>query len=595
MRALCEVRRVVVARALLAWRRTFPIGTDPMRTSRVIVFAFVLASSIAEAATVTVTLDLDSDRRAIDPAIYGVSGSPDLSSVAYPFVRWGGNSTTRYNWQADVHNTAGDWFYMNIVDGNGTPSGSGVEALMASTLAAGSRPLLTLSTIGWTPLAVQEKRWSYSVIDYGPQLQNECSYFASPPSWCTADAGNGRCSPSTNTTGHCNSAGHIVNNDPARTSQASPPSFQRAWIAHLQQRFGTAAAGGVRDYALDNEPMLWNSTHRDVHPQPLTYDEIWERTVAYGTAIKQQDPAARVFGPVTWGYCDLFGSAADNCVDGADRAAHGGTPFVKWYLERVCAHQQQTGVRLVDYLDIHYYPQAQGVALSGDESGATAARRLRSLKELHDPAWASESWIADLGNASPWFYARPQLIRRARAWIDEACPGTKLAITEYNWGADNGASSALAQAELLSIFAREGVDAAARWVAPLPNSLVERAFRLYLDYDGQGRRVEGVSVRATSADSDTLGSYAVQLAGQRVMVLLFNKATTPTTASIALGRPFHGTWRGFRFSATSNLQAFANGSIAGSALTVVDLPARSATIIELPDADRLFANGFESP
>lgn len=560
----------------------------------------LLASGVARAATVSVTLDLGSDRRAIDPAIYGVSGSPDLSRVAYPFVRWGGNSTTRYNWQADVHNTAGDWFFMNIVDGNGTPSGSSVEALLASTLAAGSRPLLTLSTIGWTPLAVQQKRWSYSIIDYGPQLQNECSYFASPPSWCTADAGNGRCSPSANTTGHCNSAGFIVGNEPTDTSQDSPPAFQRAWVAHLQQRFGSASAGGVRDYALDNEPMLWNSTHRDVHPQPLSYDEIWQRTVSYATAVKQQDPAARTFGPVTWGYCDLFGSAADNCVDGPDRAAHGGTPFVKWYLQQVCVHQQQTGVRLVDYLDLHYYPQGAGVVdfndpPAGSETSEIAARRLRSLRELHDPTWASESWISDLGNASPWFYARPQLIRRARAWIDEACPGTKLAITEYNWGADNGASSALAQAELLSIFAREGVDAAARWVAPAANSLVERAFRLYLDYDGQGRRVEGFSVRATSADSEALGAYAVHLPGQRVMLLLFNKATTATTASISLGRRFDGAWRGFRFSATSNLQAFAGGNLAGSTLSIVDMPARSANLIELPEVDRLFTNGFDPP
>lgn len=571
-----------------------------MRSHRICpALLLALAAVTSDAATVAVTVDLSADRRAIDPAIYGVSGWPDLSRLRYPFVRWGGNSTTRYNWQADVHNTADDWFYMNIVDGNGTPGGSDVQALIASTLAAGSRPLVTLSTIGWTPLPVQQKRWAYSVIKYGPQLQTECSYFgANPPFWCTADAGNGRCSPAANTTGHCSSAGYIVNNDPADTSQAAPPSFARAWVAHLQQRFGSAAAGGVRDYSLDNEVMLWNSTHRDVHPQPATYDEIWQRTVDYAGAVKQQDPAARLFGPVTWGYCDLFGSAADNCIDGPDRAAHGGTPFVKWYLQQVCAHQQQTGVRLVDFLDLHYYPQGNGVVdfndpPAGSETADIAARRLRSLKELHDPAWSSESWISDLGNTSPWFYARPHLLRRARAWIDEACPGTKLAITEYNWGADNGASSAIAQAELLSIFAREGVDAAARWVAPAANSLVERAFRLYLDYDGQGRRVEGFSTRATSADVDALGAYAVHLPGQRVMLLLINKATTGTTANISFGRSFHGNWRGFRFSATSNLGPFGGGVIAGSTLTIADMPPRSASLVELPDSDVLFADGFD--
>jgi hypothetical protein len=45
--------------------------------------------------------------------------------------------------------------------------------------------------------------------------------------------------------------------------------------------------------------MLWNSTHRDVHPAPTTFDETWNKALAYGAAIKQQDPAAKVTGPVT--------------------------------------------------------------------------------------------------------------------------------------------------------------------------------------------------------------------------------------------------------------------------------------------------------
>ncbi len=71
---------------------------------------------------------------------------------------------------------------------------------------------------------------------------------------------------------------------------AATPDFERQWIAHLQSMFGTAAVGGVKLYTLDNEVMLWNSTHRDVHPLPPTYDEIWNKTVAYATAIKSRMP-----------------------------------------------------------------------------------------------------------------------------------------------------------------------------------------------------------------------------------------------------------------------------------------------------------------
>lgn len=554
-----------------------------------------------QAATVAVQVDLQADRHSINPLIFGVSGQPDLSRLAYPLVRWGGNSTTRYNWQADVHNTASDWFFMNIPDGNGTAASSSVEALVASTLAAGSQPLLTLSMIGWMPKPIQQKRWSFSVAKYGPQLVTECSYFGSPPpEWCAADAGNGECNPAQNQTGHCSSAGYIFGNDPLDASDVSTAQTQTNWMAHLQQRFGAAGNGGVRYYALDNEPMLWNSTHRDVHPTPLTYDEIWQRTVTYASAIKAQDPAAKVLGPVTWGYCDLFGSAADDCLDGGDRAAHGGVPFVQWYLQQVCSYQAAHGVRLVDYLDLHYYPQGDGVVdfsepPNGSETATISARRLRSLKELTDPDWTSESWLSDLGNEVPWHYSRPNLIPRVRAWIDSSCPGTGLSISEYNWGANNGASSALAQAEALAIFAREGVDMAARWVAPSAGSLVERAFRLYLDFDGNGERVTGESARATSANADALGAYAVHQPGSRVMVLLFNKATSATTAALNLGTHLKGPWKLYQFSAATDLSLVSSGTIDSESISLANLPARSASLLVLPDVDRIFANSFDQP
>ena len=59
-----------------------------------------------------------------------------------------------------------------------------------------------------------------------------------------------------------------------------------------------------------------------------------------------QEPDALVTGPVTWGYCDLFWSASDNCgTSNADRNAHGGLPFVAWYLQQVCANPLAGGKR----------------------------------------------------------------------------------------------------------------------------------------------------------------------------------------------------------------------------------------------------------
>src|SRR5690606_35005436 len=220
----CDGKRIARAADLLACAVATADCVPRVRMEFLIALCITCGEPFAsaQAATIDVTVDLDADRRPLQPGIFGVSGSPDPERLAYPLLRWGGNSTTRYNWQADVHNTASDWFYMNIPDGNGTPSSSSLEAQLASTLAAGSQPLLTLSTIGWMPKPVQQKRWGFSVVKYGPQLQTECSIFGSnPPAWCTADAGDGTCNPAQNQTGFCNGAGRIVGNDPLDTSDPS--------------------------------------------------------------------------------------------------------------------------------------------------------------------------------------------------------------------------------------------------------------------------------------------------------------------------------------------------------------------------------------
>ncbi|HEY6942283.1 glycoside hydrolase family 44 protein [Dokdonella sp.] len=567
------------------------------------------ASALANAtgaatAAIAVSVDAGADVHPFSPLIFGVAFGDGVrnAEIGYPLRRWGGNSTTRYNWQVDVHSTASDWYFENIPGASDRthvpPLGNDADAFIGEARAYGADVLLTIPTIGWTPRADSPQQHPYfagfSVAKYGAQEPPNPWTAATDP-W-DPDAGSGECLPANNPSPNCVPYGsqgghHLVNNDPHDTSSEVVPAFWKDWIAHLQSTFGGATSGGVRYYALDNEVMLWNSTHRDVHPTPTTFDETWNKALAYGAAIKQQDPAAKVTGPVTWGYCDLFGSAADNCAEGSDRDAHGGLPFVAWYLQQVCANPLAGGARAVDVLDLHYYPQGD-VALNDDDSASTAARRLRSLKELYDPAWVSESWIADLGDNDENHYSKPNLIPRVRGWIGQYCPGTKLAITEYNWGNDGTTSGAVAQAELFGIFAREGVDMATRWVAPESGSVVERAYTLFLDYDGAGARVQGNSVRAQSANVDAIGAYAFN-AGGRTMVLLTNKTTTAQDVAVAFASAPGTSWTLYGFDATHAVHVLATGSVAGTSVSLSGLPAMSANLLVVTGADSIFRNGFD--
>lgn len=500
---------------------------------------------------ITVTVDQASERNPISGDIYGINfddNHPTDSTLPFPIERWGGNQTTRYNWQLDTANRADDWFYINYPYDNDNPQdlpdGSMSDRFIDRVLGRGDNVLITVPTIGWTPKD-RTVSYGFSQEKYGSQLE-----------WSPdlRDAGNGVRPDGSLVTG----------NDPTDTSKRVGTEFATGWIQHIDQRTN----GKVRMYALDNEPEIWHVTHRDVHPEPPTYDELWEKTVSYGSAIKQADPDALLFGPVSWGWCGYFYSSADACADGPDRQAHGGTPFLEWYVQQVKNHEANTGVRLIDYLDIHYYSQEPAVP-SEDESPLAAKRRFQALKSLYDENFVDQSWIQE----------PIRLIPRMKEIIANNMPELKLAITEYNFGNGTGITAGLAQAEALAIFGREGVDLATRFGNFRAGTPIEDAFKLYLDYDGNGSRIEGSSVAASSSLFDAVGAYAIEGTDGTTYVLLFNKDTLTRDVAVNTGLAGGATGELYRFDAKQRLGAIGGAALGADGSVTLELPKRSATLL----------------
>lgn len=470
------------------------------------------------------SVNVAADRHVISPYIYGMNyADEDLADeLLLPVRRWGGNSTTRYNWQINVHNTGADWYFENIPD---SASGS-ADAFVAQDRRTGSETLLTIPLIGWTPARRLENHpydCGFKVSVYGEQVPDpDRSWMDAVDPWDT-DCGSGfRADGST--------AVPITGNDPHDTSMAITSTFVTTWVNHLVGEFGTAANGGVLFFNLDNEPMLWNSTHRDVHPAATTAIELRDKTYSYAAAIKAADPSAQTLGPVTWGWCAYFCSAAGNCCSpDPDSTNPDRGRFTEWYLEQMQAYETAHGVRLLDYLDLHYYPQANGVALSGAGDASTQALRLRSTRSLWDATYHDESWIEDTTDEPI------QLLPRMKQWVDVNYPGTKLAITEYNWGALDHINGALAQADILGIFGREGLDLATLWDPPAAAEPGAFAFRIYRNYDGQGATFGDVSVQAVSADQERLAIYAAQRSSDSALTLMvINKTAEPLVSTLTI-------------------------------------------------------------
>lgn len=507
-------------------------------------------------------VDATSSGRMIPEEIYGVNFADEALArdLNIPLNRWGGNATTRYNWQLDVSNRASDWYFENIpndvTDPAALPDGSHADEFVLQNQRTGTESLLTMPLIGWTPKD-REIRCAFSVALYGAQQ-------ATDP-W-RADCGNGVRSDGS----------AIMGNDPTDTSMAIGPAFVKDWIEHLLGNFGNAAGNGVRYYALDNEPMLWHTTHRDVHPAPVSYDEIRDRSFSYGATIKEVDPTAETLGPALWGWSAYFYSAVDvesgNWSNPPDRNAHGGTPFVPWYLQQMQQYEQTHGSRILDYLDLHYYPQAANVALAPAGSTETQALRLRSTRALWDPAYVDESWINE----------PVQLLPRMRQWVDENYPGTKLALSEYNWGGLEDMNGALAQADVLGIFGREGLDLATLWDPPAPAEPGAFAFRLYRNYDGQNSTFGDVSVAASSEDPGRLSIYAAQRTDDGALtVVVVNKSDQPLTSNLALqGTADGAAVERYQYS-ESNLSSIDRlaDQVSGGGGLALTFPAQSMTLL----------------
>ncbi len=471
-----------------------------------------------------VVVEADRPLHAIPPTIYGVSAVDPKAAAksGLSALRWGGNRSSRYNWEAGADNAGSDWFFLNGKVEHGW------EEFDAGARRAGMTAYLTVPMLPW--VAKGPEGCGFSVAKYGPQQKVE-PY--------GADRGDG----------HKPDGTPIRGNDPRDTSVPSTPALQARGIARLvrDRRRHKSAGDPPTVYALDNEPMLWGHTHRDVHPEPPSYDEVFRMGRDLALAIKGADPLAEVAGPCSWGWTDLTYSAldagSDHYATHADNASHGGVPFLAWYLGAMKEASKKAGRRLLDVADVHIYPQGQadGQGVYGGQSHSPAMRalRLRSTRALWDPSYKDESWINE----------PVALIPRVRGWIDQHNPGTKLALGEYSWGGDDDPSGAIAQAEILGILARERVDHAYFWAGL--GGVQRFAFALYRNPEGDGRG-QGFGQRYLASKTDAPGRLDAFAArgddGALTIVLINADLDRPAEVRVDLGRKsdFRASARLFR-------------------------------------------------
>lgn len=521
---------------------------------------------------VIVNVDATADLHAIDPRIYGAAfaSTAQLNDFRGPTNRWGGNTTSRYNWQQNAANHANDWYFQSLDEGSPTPGGA-ADALVQSTENAGADAIVTVPMVGWVAKLGpgRQRLASYSIAKYGAQTGNDWQWFP--------DAGNGI---------RASDGVKITWNNPNDANVAADENFQRTFVQHLEAKWGGAANSGVRYYALDNEPSIWHETQRDVHPNGAGMDEVRDKMLAYSGMIKSEDPAAYVMGPEEFGWSGFFLSGIDLKYGGEtgdwgnlpDKKAHGGADSVPWMLQQLQAHDQTNGTRTLDAFTLHNYPQ--GGEFSDTVSQSMQLLRNRSTRQLWDPAYVDQSWIGTSGQPDGGIV---RLIPRMRQWADSFyLPGTDIGITEYNWGAEGHMNGATTQADIWGIFGRHDLDLANRWTTPATGSPTSLAMKLWRNYNGAGLGFGDASARATVPNPDQVSAYVSRRSSDGALtVIVINKNLYDSANPNA------------KTAITVNLSHFASAGAAQQwQLAAVNPSNQTAATITQPGSPAITGNSF---
>jgi hypothetical protein len=478
----------------------------------------------------TVVVNVLQDRHPISPLIYGANFPSDTSYITdegVTLVRWGGNASTPYNWKNFDTNASADWYFQNRpMDSNALYQDS---TNFVSTIAnAGAVPIMTIGMLPWVAKDGLWSSYSFSVTKYGAQCKTNPYVTING----VYDDGNGvKSDCATNVTGNSPNDAYVPLLDSPGTSDPAGSVYRNQWVAALATKYGNQPHW----YNMDNEIDIWAGTHRDIHPNAVTYDEMKNTFLTEARLVKTWDPAAVILDQVGCCWWFYWNSAAG----GSDKTAHAGIDFVPWWLNEIAWADKVAGSRSLDVFDMHAYPDAP------DYSSYTTAQKqalaLRITRDWWDPTYTSESGTINqiYTTQTQPNHAIPFRIPRMRAILNSEYPNTPLSFTEWNaaFAGETDFSTALVDADFYGIMGRERLYAATRWTAATAGSPAYVALKLYRNYDGNHSTFGSISVAAKNgSDPNLFSSYAaLNSTGTTLTIMLVNKdPSNAVTKSVEL-------------------------------------------------------------
>jgi hypothetical protein len=200
--------------------------------------------------------------------------------------------------------------------------------------------------------------------------------------------------------------------------------------------------------------------------------------------------------------------------------------------------------------------------------------RNQSTRVFWDTNYVDPSWINSV----------IMLIPRMKNWVAAYYPGTRIGVTEYNWGGEGNINGATAQADILGIFGREGLDLATRWTAVATTNIVHQAMKIYRNYDGNNSTFGDTSINATGPNPDNVSAFAALRSSDNALTLMvINKQLAVSAAATVMitNRLLSGVGQVWQLTSANSINRLSDIQFTGSTFTNT-VPAQSITLFVLP-------------
>lgn len=468
------------------------------------IFIIALLGCLSTHAQVIVTIDATAETHAVSPYLYGrnnsLSGNPSspLSAVDWTRLRdsgirilreSGGNNSTKYNWRRKLGSHP-DW-YNNVYANNWDFAAQSLQQNLPAV----------------------QGMWSFQLIGKAAKTSaanfNDWGYNNSQ--WWTGVSQNLAGGGVVNAAGGVNA-----------TTNGNPDLYLENWTADsttaiLNHWFTNLSLdkNKLRYWSMDNEVEIWSGTHDDVMPVQESAENFMQRYFAVAKKARQHYPEIKLLGPVPaneWQWYNWQGGISQGGKNYA---------WLEYFIKRVAEEQQVSGVRLLDVLDIHYYPGS-----SNTQELMQYHRVFFDKNYVYPEANGVKNVTGSWDNAQ----SKEYIFERCKAWLElymGANHGVTFGVTETGINWVNANTSAVWYASTLGEFLRHPeMEVFTPWTWQVG---MWEVLHVYARYNKEQY------LAGTSSDEINVSAYpTINAAKDSITVVLVNRASTSKTANVSI-------------------------------------------------------------